>query len=370
MKSTSGRRPGPVQRQPELFNESGDKAPPILPKLPWVPLEVPRDVEAGLRLMDEPSPTTLVSTHITARGSDGPETQGNHDLTRCTLKKYKQDALVIGSKSHGRPPTARGKRKAIKGKRPTAKSLANLAFRLGNCEPEITSMITLTMTPFVHWRFPVAIHRKALHAFLQWLRRMGIDRYVWVREFTVCGTVHWHIFIAVEVKSTYCWNDKDGREHWIDYDLSRQVSQWFTAYYAKKSECPRCVKGHYADCEKAGQECGESFRKMAFPMTADHVGCAHVEALEKRGAAAMYAAKEGAKRFQKEAPDKRWHTGGGAWWNVSSGFEFPEYGTEDVLTSDLALAKFVTPEGFEVETPYRIQHGKGALSQHGTKGKQ
>jgi len=310
--------------------------------------------------LDKNSVHNLVSSHISSRNEENRPIGGG--IQRAVYQKIlRNDAVVVASPAHGIPPKSRGLRAAIRGDRPSNKSLAEVALLLGNCEPIVLGMITCTMTDVVHALFSVDTHRQVLRGFLDVLRRRGFGFYVWVREFQTNGSVHWHIFVCKEIVPSGLGGDLKS----LDADLSRELSECFTRLYARRTSCPFCKAGSFVECEAASGKCilGGPFRRMVRPIAVDKIGCVHAEAMRSQDAAARYASKEAGKRFQKRALDSRWRDGkGGAWWRAGRGFTMPDYGVEMVAAESVARCKFKTESGFEIDAPYRIQHGKGLLS--------
>lgn len=78
------------------------------------------------------------------------------------------------------------------------RSRRNLAFVVSNTEVRFTRMITLTY-PEEYPRDGKIVKRQ-LNSFLVWLRRKGIEEYLWFLEFQKRGAPHFHILISGECK--------------------------------------------------------------------------------------------------------------------------------------------------------------------------
>lgn len=245
---------------------------------------------------------------------------------RSTLVFYRTDAVLDRSY---RPACAgvHFSRGNVKGE-PTKRSLQNLVFLLNNCDTPMTSMITMTMTPQVHRMHDADTHKAALKAGLEKLRRQGVNQYCWVREHQASGSVHWHVFTDWNVESPGQINDTE----------SQAWSHWFADYYGDRKANQR---SHYF--MKNGD--GKDFR-----------GCVRVEQLLTE-AAGRYAGKEGAKRFQKEAPTK-WRRAGCAWWRASRNVKCTPVKTETVQASTLDSTK-VMIGGWERDVAFRVQFNRG-----------
>ena len=200
-------------------------------------------------------------------------------------------------------------------------------FTLNNSDHRFVTMYTLTMTPAVHRGHTVEQHKNAFKAALEKMRREGVDQYVWVREYTESGTLHWHVFTTNEV-------EKNGR---VNDSMSRKWSKWFSSYYKRLNASAR-------DAFFMANGDGKEFR-----------GCVRVECL-RSDAAGLYAAKEGGKRFQKKAPSK-WR-GAGCWWYKSRGVECTPIRTVEATLDSLDSCK-VDIGGSRVEVAFKIQFNRG-----------
>lgn len=244
---------------------------------------------------------------------------------KTKLELYRTDALVVRSYK----PTCAGSTipRGQIGRVPSKRSLQRLVFVLNNCDIPFTSMLTLTMTPQVHRDHTARVHCDALKASLQRLRRSEASQYCWVREFQNNGSVHWHIFTDHDV-------EQSGE---VNEELSRDWSKWFANYYGERKATKRSVT------------------LMTSGNRRDFKGCTRYEQL-KSEAAGLYAAKEGAKRYQKKAPRKWW--GGGRWWATSYGLTCTPLGTIDVKSSTLDTCE-INVNGETREIAFKIQYSRG-----------
>lgn len=245
-----------------------------------------------------------------------------------TLVRYRTDAVLERSY---RPACAdsSGGNGVVSGE-PSKRSLQNLCFLLNNCDVPMSSMLTLTMTPQVHRQHSPSVHKSALKASLERLRKRGTGQYCWVREHQENGSVHWHIFTDDEV----------GEPGEINEGLTRDWIDWFAGYYEQRNANAKSV------------------RNMKNGNFGDFRGCARFESL-KTEAAGRYAGKEGAKRFQKQAPVK-WRKAGCAWWRASRGVKCTPIETIDVLSSTVQ-GRIVTINGVEREVAFKVQFNQGVF---------
>lgn len=244
------------------------------------------------------------------------------------LECYRNDAVVIRSYKPEAALNADRVERGNIGSAPSGTSLKRLIFVLNNADCRFRSMLTLTMTPHVNAFHSVADHRKSIKALLQKLRRDSIDSYCWVREFQTNGSVHWHVFTDFTV----------GVPGDVNEFMSAEYSRWWADYWRKKN-------AGVEDWRKMVHGDGRGFR------------CCRFEQLRTE-AGGRYAAKEGAKRFQK-VPPKRWRKDGGAWWRCSRALTCTPLKTIEVSGDSLQWAKFNRPDGTEIEVPLKLQFSRG-----------
>lgn len=243
------------------------------------------------------------------------------------MDRYRTDGVVVRTYEATRSiiPPEDSSVNAI----PSRKSLQRLVFLLNNCDVPMSSMTTITYQKDVSMALGVLDHKRHIHAALQRLRRAGGTHYVWVREHTEKGIPHWHIFSNLECS--------DG----VDVQASRDWSNW-----------------HAEQCWKDLKH--DEFRKplafMADGDGKDFIGCVRVEKL-RDDAAGRYAGKEGAKRFQKIAPDK-WAKSG-RWWGNSRNVKCTPIDRVQVLADSLGSTKIELPCGKTLTVPFKLQFSKG-----------
>ena len=247
-----------------------------------------------------------------------------------TIDKYRNDAVVIRTYKTNRKINPPSDHKV--GKMPSRKSLNKLVFKLNNCDVPMTTMHTLTVHDRVAKFITPEIGKALLHASLQKLRRRRASQYVWVREFTKKGNVHWHIFSDYKTSA--------GDE--VDKAESVRWSCWF-------SDRCRHVTGDMVGLEFA-------YRLMAEGNGKDFNGCVRVERL-RDDAAGRYAGKEGAKRFQKMAPPG-WEQAG-RWWGASRSLVCTPHSRVQVRASSLLGAEVKTHDGKLLSVPFKNQFGRG-----------
>lgn len=250
------------------------------------------------------------------------------DSLTYTLECYRNDAVVVRS---WRPDAALKAERTDRGKigsLPSSASLKRLIFILNNADVGFCSMLTLTMTPKVNLTHSVDDHRKSIKAVCQRLRRDHVQAYCWVREFQSNGSVHWHVFTDLHV----------GQPGDINRFESNDWSRWWAEYWRKKNASLECVR-------KMIHGNGKEFQ------------CCRFEQL-KTNAGGRYAAKEGAKRFQK-VPPRRWRKNGGAWWRASRGLTCTPIKTIEVSGDSLQWATVKRPDGTELDVPLKLQFSRG-----------
>lgn len=255
-----------------------------------------------------------------------------------TIDKYRNDAVVIRSYKTNRKVVPPSEHKV--GNTPSRKSLNKLVFKLNNCDRPMLTMHTFTIQIDVA-KFVTPVEGKVLvHALLQRLRRKGVSQYVWVREFTAKGAVHWHVFDDFVTEA--------GSE--VDKAESIDWSVWF-------ANRVREVTGNMVGLDRA-------YRLMAEGDGKEFLGCVRVEKL-RDDAAGRYAGKEGAKRFQKVAPES-WAEGG-RWWGASRSLVCTPIRRIQVRSSSLQAAEVTTADGTVLRVPYKNQFGRGKSAEVETK---
>ena len=226
--------------------------------------------------------------------------------------KYRNDSVVVANAaepSFSDPPKKRGK---IMGY--TRKSRRRLCFVLNNCQPIMDSLLTVTMPPLTSEVLGFGDkHTKARRAILARLKRAGLDHYVWVREYTKRGSLHWHIFLHAG------WKGRPNIE---------ESKRWSMAWY-------EIVRQHDADANPAMAEVSARAEGMIKP-------------------AGAYAAKEASKRHQKAGSDST----GMAWWRQSRGLTFPVSAVQFVPEHELGSWQ-TTVGGEQVDIPYKVQFNDG-----------
>ena len=247
-----------------------------------------------------------------------------------TIDKYRNDAVVVRTYKTTRqvvPPNDH----TIGGK-PSKKSLSRLVFLLNNCDVPMTSMHTLTFQLRVAKILMPDVSVGMLKDALKRLRKEGGKNYVWVREFTKKGAVHYHIFSDYEQKS------KDE----VDVVQSKEWSRWWARMTRRRT-------GDLVGLDK-------QYRLMETGNGKDFLGCVQVERL-RDDAAGRYAGKEGAKRFQKVAPPG-WEKSG-RWWANSQGLTCTPLRRCQVRTSSLKSSNVILPNGVCLDVPFKNQFGRG-----------
>lgn len=247
-----------------------------------------------------------------------------------TIDKYRTDAVVVRTYKSTRkvvPPSDH-----TIGGVPSKKSLANLVFLLNNCDVPMSSMHTLTYQLRVSKFITPAIATGMLEDALRKLRKSGGKNYVWVREFTAKGAVHFHIF------SDYKQKSKDE----VDEVESKRWSKWWARMTRRRTGDIMGLDRQYSLMELGNGR--------------DFIGCVRVERL-RDDAAGRYAGKEGAKRFQKIAPEG-W-TRAGRWWANNRGLKCTPVDRVQVRTSSLKSSNVVLSDGTVLDVPFRNQYGRG-----------
>lgn len=254
------------------------------------------------------------------------------------VEVYRVDAILLRKTWTPKCAGTVTKRGTI-GNVPSSRSLRNLVFVLNNSDIQMRSMLTLTMTPLCHKLCPPHVHRYAMKLCLQRLRDKGIKDYVWVREFQKNGSVHWHIFTSKQV----------GAPGEVNEELSHEWRNWWTDVYWKRiispSKVPEIRKKH---------KISEWHMRNGNGM--DFGGSCRFEEL-KTEAAGRYAAKEGAKRFQKLAPVE-WLDEGGAWWRASKTIKCTPI-SEEWIKSDRLETTTMTIKDRTEEIAYKLQQNLG-----------
>ena len=249
-----------------------------------------------------------------------------------TIDKYRNDAIVVRSYKSARtvvPPSDH----TIGGK-PSKKSLARLVFILNNCDVPMTSMHTLTFQLRVAKIIMPDVAAGMLKDALRRLRKEGGKNYVWVREFTKKGAVHYHIFSDYKQKS----------EDEVDVSQSRRWSRWWAKMTRRRTGDLVGLDSQYLLMEVGNGK--------------DFLGCVQVERL-RDDAAGRYAGKEGAKRFQKIAPDG-WKNAG-RWWANNQSLKCTPLSRVQVRTSSLKSCNVKLKDGNTIDVPFRNQFGRGKV---------
>ena len=247
-----------------------------------------------------------------------------------TIDKYRNDAIVVRSYKSARtvvPPNDH----TIGGK-PSKKSLSRLVFILNNCDVPMASMHTLTFQLRVAKIIMPDTAAAMLKDALRKLRNDGGKNYVWVREFTKKGAVHYHIF------SDYRQSSKDE----VDVAQSRKWSRWWARMTRRRTG------------DLVGLD--EQYRLMEVGNGKDFLGCVQVERL-RDDAAGRYAGKEGAKRFQKVAPEG-W-LNAGRWWANNQALKCTPLSRVQVRTSSLKSCNVILKDGKSIDVPFKNQFGRG-----------
>ena len=231
--------------------------------------------------------------------------------------RYRNDSVVVpnaAEKSSLKPTKKRGK---IMGY--SRKSRRRLCFVLNNCHPVMDSLLTVTMPPLSSEILEFSDeHTKARRALLARLKRAGFDNYVWVREYTKRGSLHWHIFLSAGWK---------GRPN------VQESRRWSEAWY-------QIVKRYDVDADPAMASVSARAEGMVKP-------------------AGAYAAKESSKRHQKGRDDST----GMAWWRQSRGLTFPVSSVEFVPEHGLSSWQVTVGEE-EVSVPYKVQFNEGMINEN------
>ena len=227
------------------------------------------------------------------------------------VRLYRNDAKVLPIPGTGPAISSDEKRGKITGY--SYRSRRRLTFLLNNCEPVMDSLLTLTMPPDCSQQLEEAgVHTACRRAILQRITRKVSKQYVWVREYTKAGSLHWHIFLNAQ------WEGRPNIAASKDWS-----KQWYDV-----------VRRH-----------APGFPKMA-------VASARAEGLFRPAGA--YAAKESSKTHQKDNTDST----GMAWWRGSRGLTCPVKSV--VFVSEDHLQGFHS-HGDAVSTfnPYCVQFGFG-----------
>lgn len=247
-----------------------------------------------------------------------------------SIDKYRNDAIVVRTYKSTRtvvPPSDH----TIKGI-PSKTSLSNLVFLLNNCDVPMVSMHTLTYQLRVAKILMPEVASGMLQDALRRLRKEGGKNYVWVREFTKKGAVHYHIF------SDYVQESPDE----VDVEASRKWSRWWARMTRRRT-------GNLVGLDS-------QYHLMEVGNGSDFIGCVQIERL-RDDAAGRYAGKEGAKRFQKVAP-QGWERAG-RWWANNQSLKCTPIRRCQVRTSSLKGASVKLPDGKVLDVPFKNQFGRG-----------
>ena len=254
---------------------------------------------------------------------------------RCSLVRYRVDSVINRSYTPVCAGTVTRGHGTVTGT-PSQRSLNSLCFVLNNSDVRFETMITATMTPAVHRNNSIDVHKRALKAMLERLRReTESTQYCWVREHQGNGSVHWHVF-------TDAVTEVEGR---IDYERTKDWSKWFAKFY-----------------RKVGRVSGKDFYYMVNgDGSGEFLGCTQYERLET-DAPGRYAGKEGSKRFQKLSPTK-WRRSGCAWWRCSGNVKCTPIDTVLCSPKDLSGVMIVNDQGSEFEVLFKVQRNKGVINE-------
>lgn len=247
-----------------------------------------------------------------------------------SIDKYRNDAVVIRSYKTTRvvvPPTDH-----TIGGTPSKKSLSRLVFLLNNCDVPMVTMHTLTFQLRVAKILTPEVAKLMLKEALRKLRREGGTNYVWVREFTKKGAVHYHVF------SDFVQQSEDE----VDAELSKKWSKWWGRLARRRT-------GNLIGLD-------EQYRLMEVGNGKDFLGSVRIERL-RDSAAGRYAGKEGAKRFQKVAP-AGWSKAG-RWWANSQSLTCTPLRRVQVRVSSLKSSNVTLPDGTCLDVPFKNQFGRG-----------
>lgn len=236
---------------------------------------------------------------------------------------YRHDGHVLPVTNPDRIKRKPAKRGIIKADEPSRESLQNLIFLLNNCEPRLDHMLTLTMPPLVFQSAEPSSHKRIFQTCLQRLRRQGVDNYCWVREYQANGSLHWHVFCQSRI-----WKGP------IDYESSKEWSKWFASRY----------EATFLRTIGLDEELSEAIEKTG------KAAC-RIERL-RCSASGRYAAKEGAKRFQKKAPDG---FTGFAWWRASRSLIVKPVMRVRIDSDKLTGSEFTLPSGETYTIDHRYQ---------------
>ena len=252
----------------------------------------------------------------------------------CTLVRYRVDAIINRSYTPACAGTITRGHGKVTGT-PSQRSLNSLCFVLNNSDIRFETMITATMASTVHRNNPVDVHKRALKAMLERLRRESEStQYCWVREHQDNGSVHWHIF-------TDAITETEGR---VDYERTKEWSKWLANFYRKSGKVSE--RDHYYMSNGDG--------------TSEFLGCTQYERLETN-APGRYAGKEGSKRFQKIAP-KKWRRAGCAWWRCSKNVKCTPVDTVRCEPKALSGVLITNDQGTDFEVLFKVQRNKGIVN--------
>ena len=250
---------------------------------------------------------------------------------RCCLVRYRVDAIINRSYTPVCAGTVTKGHGTVTGT-PSQKSLNSLCFVLNNSDVRFETMITATMARTVHRNNSVEIHKRALKAMLERLRRESEStQYCWVREHQENGSVHWHVF-------TDAITETEGK---VDYDRTKEWSRWLAKFYRKSGNVSD--RDYYYMCNGDG--------------SSEFLGCTQYERLQT-DAPGRYAGKEGAKRFQKVAP-KKWRRSGCAWWRCSGNVTCTPIETVLCCPKQLSGVMITNDQGSDFEVLFKVQRNKG-----------
>ena len=263
--------------------------------------------------------------------------QAQRDAIRMptvTLTQYRTDGVL---KRKGWKPKCAGHKGGRKKDctKPCPRSLKKLIFLLNNCDDPMRGFATLTMPPNVCNAVPPKVHYKFIEAAIKRCKYQKLTPLVWVKEFQENESIHWHLFCRAST----------GQPGTINEQMTRDWSTWMTNYYRR----------YHVDAY--------STHYMEFGNGKDFHGCVRWEELQS-DAGGKYAGKEGAKRYQKFAPE-RFRSAGGRWWGKIGEINVTPTGVKKVQVDRIATAKIkIGGEVLHIATNLQFNHGTNGKHSH------